>query len=232
MILRIAWTTHVTNKNLAIAASVFINAGVMLIVDPPFSELIIVRRQSDIPASAYTSTLPVHSNAPETPFQSFLVSLHVEYHSTDGPRRRVGSTTLPRHRPQRNLHRPRHPPLRTMLPHSLRHNSSPRRHNSMDNMVLPEPEIIQSHRSRSHHSSRRNSVRGIAVVVDPSTENMSDVLYTKCTDGNISAVVFEATGAVCWVLFTRVVVYHDLCSHEYTDTVLVSEKRGAEGGRK
>jgi hypothetical protein len=30
--LRIAWTTHVSNKNLAIAASVFINAGVLLLV--------------------------------------------------------------------------------------------------------------------------------------------------------------------------------------------------------
>jgi hypothetical protein len=37
MALRIAWTTHVTNKNLAIAASVFVNAGVLLIVHPPMA---------------------------------------------------------------------------------------------------------------------------------------------------------------------------------------------------
>jgi hypothetical protein len=30
--LRIAWTTHVTDKNVAIAANVFINAGVLLLV--------------------------------------------------------------------------------------------------------------------------------------------------------------------------------------------------------
>ena len=34
MSLRIAWTEHLTNKNLAIAASVFINAGVLLLVYP------------------------------------------------------------------------------------------------------------------------------------------------------------------------------------------------------
>jgi hypothetical protein len=33
--LRMAWTEHVTNKNLAIAASVFINAGVLLLVLSP-----------------------------------------------------------------------------------------------------------------------------------------------------------------------------------------------------
>ena len=32
MALRIAWTTNVTSKNLSIAASIFINAGVLLIV--------------------------------------------------------------------------------------------------------------------------------------------------------------------------------------------------------
>jgi len=32
MCLRIAWTTNITNKNLAIAANVFVNAGVLLIV--------------------------------------------------------------------------------------------------------------------------------------------------------------------------------------------------------
>lgn len=30
--LRMAWTTHVTDKNVAIAANVFINAGVLLLV--------------------------------------------------------------------------------------------------------------------------------------------------------------------------------------------------------
>jgi len=33
--LRIAWTAHVTNKNLAIAANVFTNAGILLLVSPP-----------------------------------------------------------------------------------------------------------------------------------------------------------------------------------------------------
>lgn len=35
MSLRMAWTTNITNKNLAIAANVFVNAGVLLIVPPP-----------------------------------------------------------------------------------------------------------------------------------------------------------------------------------------------------
>ena len=34
MALRIAWTENLQNKNLAIAASVFINAGVLLLVHP------------------------------------------------------------------------------------------------------------------------------------------------------------------------------------------------------
>jgi hypothetical protein len=32
MSLRIAWSTNLTNKNIAIAASVFVNAGVLLLV--------------------------------------------------------------------------------------------------------------------------------------------------------------------------------------------------------
>ena len=58
MALRIAWTENLTNKNLAIAANVFINAGVLLIVTTPIlTKLMKVRRQFNFPTSIHITII-------------------------------------------------------------------------------------------------------------------------------------------------------------------------------
>ena len=127
MALRMAWANNVTNKNLAIASNVFINAGVLLIVAPSFWKFLMntVRRELDLPPPIYSSTLPFHSSQKrKTSFQLDCSSLYVECRPTINPRRCSRSSKSPYVKSEHHPNRSQNPSIRTMLPYRLRRNPS------------------------------------------------------------------------------------------------------------
>ena len=138
----------------------------------------VVYRQSNLSPSVYSATVSLDPDTRTISVQSHRSYLHVQCSSTAHPGYCPWSSTLSDKRFINHFHRPRYPPVRTMLPHRPRLNTGPNRRRRVGNLLPQIQKAIRHSRRRSHHPRRHHFRRCIPVNMDPSSQDITGVLHT------------------------------------------------------